>query len=109
MRGVCADVLATVGKSPQLELAQQLEQAALADPYFVQRKLYPNVDFYSGIVLSAIGIPRSMFTVIFAVARCVGWISQWNESFSTDGQRISRPRQLYSGAPPREFVAREAR
>ena len=111
MRGVCQEVLATLAKkSPQLELAQQLEAAALADEYFVKRKLYPNVDFYSGIVLSALGIPRDMFTVIFAVARCVGWLAQWNESFADAQQhRISRPRQLYVGAPPRDFVPREAR
>ena len=111
MRGVCQEVLATLDtKSPQLELAQQLEAAALADEYFVKRKLYPNVDFYSGIVLSALGIPRDMFTVIFAVARCVGWLAQWNESFADAQQhRISRPRQLYVGAPMREFVPRESR
>jgi len=110
MRSVCADVLATLPtKSPQLELAQKLEAAALADEYFVQRKLYPNVDFYSGIVLSAIGIPRDMFTVIFAVARCVGWLAQWNESFADAQHRISRPRQLYVGKAQRAFLPKEAR
>jgi len=110
MRGICADVLATLPKpSPLLELAQKLEQAALADEYFVKRKLYPNVDFYSGIVLSAIGIPRDMFTVIFAVARCAGWLAQGNESFADSQQRISRPRQLYVGVKERAFVPRAAR
>ena len=85
------------------------QAAALADDYFVKRKLYPNVDFYSGIVLSAIGIPRDMFTVIFAVARTAGWLAQWNESFADPQQRISRPRQLYVGVPRRSFVPREAR
>jgi len=110
MRGICADVLSTLPTpSAQLELAQKLEAAALADEYFVQRKLYPNVDFYSGIVLAAIGIPRDMFTVIFAVARCVGWLAQWNESFADAQHRISRPRQLYVGAAQREFVPKGAR
>ena len=105
MRKVCAEVLASLeATSPQLALAQQLEKAALADDYFVKRKLYPNVDFYSGIVLSAMGIPRDMFTVIFAVARTAGWLAQWNESFADTGQRISRPRQLYTGKAAREFV-----
>jgi len=110
MRGVCADVLATLpNKTPLLDLAEQLEAAALQDEYFVARKLYPNVDFYSGIVLSALGIPRDMFTVIFAVARCSGWLAQWNESFAEKDQRISRPRQLYVGVPQREFVPLGAR
>ncbi|MFT9142788.1 citrate/2-methylcitrate synthase, partial [Acetobacter orientalis] len=74
------------------------------DDYFVQRKLYPNVDFYSGIILKAMGIPTSMFTVLFAVARTTGWVSQWKEMIEEPGQRISRPRQLYTGAPKRDFV-----
>ena len=85
------------------------QAAALQDEYFVKRKLYPNVDFYSGIVLCAIGIPRDMFTVIFAVARCAGWLAQWNESFADTQQRISRPRQLYVGVSRRSFVPKEAR
>lgn len=104
MRQVCQDVLATVPHTPDLELAQRLEQAALQDEYFISRKLYPNVDFYSGIVLRALGIPTDMFTVIFAVSRTVGWLAQWNESFADQGQRISRPRQLYTGQATREFV-----
>lgn len=104
-------MLATVDTkgTPELELARQLEAAALADEYFVKRKLYPNVDFYSGIVLRAIGIPRNMFTVIFAVSRCVGWLAQWNESFSDAQFRICRPRQLYIGAPQRDFVPLDER
>ena len=109
MREVCAAVLQTIDLSlhPLLDLAQQLEAAALADEYFARRKLYPNVDFFSGIVLQAIGIPRNMFTVLFAVARSVGWLAQWNESFADPSaqQRISRPRQLYVGAPKRNFTA----
>jgi citrate synthase len=82
----------------------ELEQIALNDPYFIERKLYPNVDFYSGIVLSAIGIPVSMFTPIFALARTVGWISHWNEMISDPAMKIGRPRQLYTGAPRRDYV-----
>ena len=83
-----------------LDLAVELEKVALEDPYFVQRKLYPNVDFYSGIILKAMGIPTSMFTVLFAVARTVGWISQWKEMIEEPGQRIGRPRQIYTGRRP---------
>ena len=81
----------------------ELERIALSDPYFVERKLYPNVDFYSGIVLKAVGIPTSMFTVIFALARTVGWMSHWNEMMSDPKQKIGRPRQLYTGAAERDF------
>ncbi|KAL1503608.1 hypothetical protein AB1Y20_012085 [Prymnesium parvum] len=111
MRGICEQVLASVdtSRTPELELARALEQQALQDEYFAKRKLYPNVDFYSGIVLRAIGIPRNMFTVVFAVARTVGWVAQWNESFLDREQRISRPRQLYVGMPAREFVPLDAR
>jgi len=87
------------------ELAMELERVALSDPYFIERKLYPNVDFYSGIVLRAIGIPTNMFTVIFAVARTVGWISQWNEMIGDAEHKIGRPRQLYRGAIKRDFVS----
>ena len=86
-----------------------LAQIALEDEYFVKRKLYPNVDFYSGIVLRALGIPVNMFTGLFAVARSVGWLAQWNESFGDPSQRICRPRQLYHGTTPRAFAPMEAR
>ncbi len=82
----------------------ELEKIALSDPYFVERKLYPNVDFYSGIILKAMGFPTSIFTALFAVARTVGWISQWEEMSRDPEQRIGRPRQLYIGAPRRDFV-----
>jgi len=85
------------------KLATKLEKIALNDEYFIKRKLYPNVDFYSGIILKALGLPESMFTVIFAVARTVGWISQWKEMTESEN-RISRPRQLYNGKNNREFV-----
>jgi citrate synthase len=77
---------------------------ALNDPYFIEKKLFPNVDFYSGIVLSAIGFPTSMFTALFALARTVGWVAQWNEMIGDPEQRIGRPRQLYTGAPQRDYV-----
>ncbi len=90
---------------PLLDLALALEKIALSDPYFVERKLYPNVDFYSGIILKAMGLPISMFTVLFAVARTTGWISQWKEMIEDPSQRIGRPRQIYTGAPRRDYVA----
>ncbi|NNC36017.1 MAG: citrate synthase [Hyphomonadaceae bacterium] len=99
-------VLAELGikDSAVLDIAMELEKIALNDPYFVEKKLYPNVDFYSGIVLSALGFPTSMFTVLFALARTVGWISQWNEMLEDKTQRIGRPRQIYTGATQRDYV-----
>jgi citrate synthase len=104
MRDTCHEVLDDLKiEDPLLDVAMELERIALSDPYFVDRQLYPNVDFYSGIILKAIGIPTSMFTVIFALARTVGWMSHWNEMMSDPKQKIGRPRQLYTGAPEREF------
>ena len=98
MRKTCHEVLNELKiDDPLLDVAMELERIALSDPYFIEKKLYPNVDFYSGIVLRAIGIPRSMFTVIFAIARTVGWISHWKEMIEQPGQKIGRPRQLYTG------------
>ena len=94
---------------PLLELAMELEELALRDQYFIDKKLYPNVDFYSGIILKAMNFPTSMFTVLFAVARTVGWISQWKEMIEDDTQRIGRPRQLYTGPAERDFVTLEKR
>jgi len=109
MKQTCDEVLAALGiNDPQLELAMKLEEAARNDPYFVERKLYPNVDFYSGIILKAIGIPTSMFTVIFALARTVGWISHWMEMHSAP-YKIGRPRQLYTGYTQRNFVELDKR
>ncbi|MFW2177756.1 MULTISPECIES: citrate synthase [unclassified Moraxella] len=109
MKETCDEVLGELGiKDPQLELAMKLEQIALNDPYFKERNLYPNVDFYSGIILKAIGIPTSMFTVIFALARTSGWISHWLEMHSAP-YKIGRPRQLYTGATQRNFVKVEDR
>ncbi len=110
MRETCYEVLEAVGKKddPLFKLAMELERIALQDPYFVEKKLYPNVDFYSGITLSAIGIPTNMFTVIFALARTVGWVAQWNEMISNP-YRLGRPRQLYTGHTKRDFVPLDKR
>jgi citrate synthase len=107
----CHEVLEELGikGDPLLDLAMELEQIALNDPYFVDRKLYPNVDFYSGIILKAMGFPTSMFTALFAVSRTVGWVSQWKEMMEDPQQRIGRPRQLYTGAPRRDFVPADRR
>jgi citrate synthase len=106
----CHDVLNELGiDDPLLELAMELEHIALNDSYFVDRKLYPNVDFYSGIILKAMGFPTSMFTALFAVSRTVGWISQWQEMMEDPEQRIGRPRQLYMGATERGYVPMDRR
>ena len=105
MMATCHEVLDELGvNDPLLELAMKLEKIALSDPYFVDRKLYPNVDFYSGIILRALGFPVSMFTVIFALARTVGWVAQWNEMIEDPSQKITRPRQLYTGQTERKFL-----
>jgi len=106
MQKTCHEVLAEVGHQddPLLKVAMELEKIALNDPYFVERKLYPNVDFYSGITLRALGFPPEMFTVLFALARTVGWISQWKEMIEDPSQKIGRPRQIYTGAAARDYV-----
>ncbi len=106
MRKTCHEVLAELGikDDPLLDLAIELEKIALHDDYFVQKKLYPNVDFYSGIILQAIGFPTSMFTALFALARTVGWIAQWKEMIDDPSQKIGRPRQLYMGEAARPYV-----
>lgn len=111
MRQTCHQVLDELGlnNDPMFKLARKLEQIALEDDYFVSRKLYPNVDFYSGIVMRAMGIPNSMFTAIFAMARTAGWVAQWNEMISDSESKIGRPRQLYTGHKRREFVPIEQR
>ncbi len=104
MRKSCHEVLEKLGiNDPLLELAMELENLALKDQYFIDKKLYPNVDFYSGIILKAMGFPTSMFTVLFAVARTVGWVSQWNEMIEDPTQKIGRPRQLYNGPVKRKY------
>ena len=106
----CDAVLRELGvNDPHLELAMELERIALSDPYFIERKLFPNVDFYSGIILKAMGFPTSMFTVLFAVARTVGWISQWKEMIEEPTLKIGRPRQLYTGATERAYTTIDKR
>ena len=107
----CHDVLKELGieGDPLLDLAMALEKIALTDPYFIDRKLYPNVDFYSGIILKAMGFPTSMFTALFALSRTVGWITQWQELIEDPEQRIGRPRQIYTGPAERDYVALAAR
>jgi citrate synthase len=111
MQKTCHEVLDALGKrdEPLLQVAMELERIALSDPYFVERKLYPNIDFYSGITLSAMGFPSEMFTVLFALARTVGWIAQWKEMIEDPSQKIGRPRQVYTGPTYREFVPIEKR
>jgi len=111
MRKTCHEVLDAVGhrNDPILQVALELERIALNDDYFVEKKLYPNIDFYSGIALKALGFPTEMFTVLFAIARTVGWIAQWKEMIEDPIQRIGRPRQLYSGASQRPYISIEAR
>ncbi|WP_062010903.1 citrate synthase [Aureimonas sp. AU4] len=111
MQQTCHEVLDELGikDDPLLEVAMELEHIALHDDYFIEKKLYPNVDFYSGITLKALGFPTEMFTVLFAVARTVGWIAQWNEMIEDPQQRIGRPRQLYTGAPRRDYLAIDQR
>ncbi|MCG3772787.1 MAG: Citrate synthase [Nitrosomonadaceae bacterium] len=106
MRETCHEVLNELGlqNDPLFKLSLELEKIALEDEYFISKKLYPNVDFYSGIVQRAMGIPVSMFTAIFAMARTVGWIAQWSEMISDPEYKIGRPRQLYTGAAPRDVA-----
>ena len=107
IREMCHKVLSRLGQNdnPLFELALRLEEIALKDEYFIARKLYPNVDFYSGVIYSALGIPRSMFTVMFAIARTVGWVAHWQEMISDPSMRIGRPRQLYTGPVQRDYLA----
>jgi citrate synthase len=98
-----------VRDDPLLDLAMELERIALEDEYFVERKLFPNVDYYSGIILKAMGFPTSMFTVLFAVARTVGWVAQWREMVNDPTQKIGRPRQVYTGYSARPFLGLDER
>jgi len=106
MQQTCHEVLSELGikDDPLLDVAMELEKIALNDEYFVEKKLYPNIDFYSGITLKAMGFPTTMFTVLFALARTVGWVAQWNEMVEDPSQRIGRPRQLYIGSPKRDYI-----
>ena len=110
MQETAKEVLGVLGvNDPVFDVARELEHIALHDEYFIEKKLYPNVDFYSGIFLSAMGFPTDMFTVLFALARTVGWVAQWNEMISDPEQKIGRPRQLYTGEPQRDYVAIDKR
>ena len=110
MRQTCHEVLSELNiKDPLLDLAMELERIALEDDYFIEKKLYPNVDFYSGIILKAMGFPTSMFTVLFALARTVGWVAHWNEMIQDSAHKIGRPRQLYTGVETRNYIPIEAR
>jgi citrate synthase len=106
MQQTCHEVLDELGvrNDPLLQVAMELERIALSDPYFIEKKLYPNIDFYSGITLKALGFPTSMFTALFALARTVGWIAQWAEMIEDPSQKIGRPRQLYIGAAQRDYL-----
>ncbi|MGM0644600.1 MAG: citrate/2-methylcitrate synthase, partial [Thermodesulfobacteriota bacterium] len=105
MKEMCHKVLKKLKrKDPMLDIAMELEEAALTDDYFREKNLYPNVDFYSGIVLRAIGIPTNMFTVMFAIGRLPGWIAQWREDFIDPEMKISRPRQVYTGIPKASYT-----
>jgi citrate synthase len=108
---MCHKVLKQTGSTdtPMFELALQLEELALKDEYFIEKNLYPNVDFYSGIIYQALGIPTSMFTVMFAIGRCIGWVAHWREMITDPNGRIARPRQLYNGPTQRDYVAIQKR
>ena len=111
MQKTCHEVLTELGitDDPLLDVAMELERIALSDEYFVEKKLYPNIDFYSGITLKAMGFPTTMFTALFALARTVGWVAQWIEMIEDPSQKIGRPRQLYTGYAQRDFVPMSAR
>jgi citrate synthase len=101
LRELAEQVFAVTGKNPLIDIAVELERIALEDEYFVARKLYPNVDFYSGIIYQAMGFPTAMFPVLFAIARTAGWLAQWQEMLVDEDQRIARPRQVYTGSDER--------
>jgi citrate synthase len=104
IKKACDDVFEVTGVNPLLEIAVELETVALNDEFFIQRKLYPNVDFYSGLIYEALGIPSEMFTVMFAIGRAPGWVAQWLEMINDKEQKISRPRQVYVGPDERDYV-----
>ncbi len=104
IKRACDDVFSVTGRNPLLDIAIELEEIALKDDYFISRKLYPNVDFYSGLIYEALGLPTSMFPVMFAIGRTSGWIAQWLELVQDAEQKISRPRQIYTGERSRDYV-----
>jgi len=109
IKDIAHDVFEVTGKNPLLDIALELERIALEDDYFVRRRLYPNVDFYSGLIYQSIGLPTSMFTVLFAIARMAGWLAQWLEMLNDPETRIARPRQVYLGEDNRKYVAMSRR
>jgi citrate synthase len=109
IKQVADEVFEVTGRNHLLDIALELERIALQDEYFVQRKLYPNVDFYSGLIYQAMGFPKDMFPVLFAIARTAGWVAQWEEMLLDPDQKIARPRQIYTGAGTRDFVPRDKR
>jgi citrate synthase len=109
IKRVADEVFEVTGKNPLLDIALELERIALEDEYFVTRKLYPNVDFYSGLIYQAMGFPKDMFPVLFAIPRTAGWVAQWEEMLLDPDQKIARPRQIYTGPAPRELVPPENR
>jgi citrate synthase len=109
IKQIAHEVFEVTGKNPLLDVALELERIALEDEYFVKRKLYPNVDFYSGLIYQSMGLPTSMFTVLFAIARTSGWLAQWQEMLLDEERKIVRPRQVYIGSEERDFVPMEER
>jgi citrate synthase len=109
IKKACDDVFEVTGRNPLLDIAMELERIALMDDYFVQRKLYPNVDFYSGLIYEAMGFPVDFFTLLFAIPRTVGWVTQWEEMITDPEQKISRPRQVFLGAKRRDYQAIDKR
>ena len=109
IKRVADEVFQVTGRNPLLDIALELEKVALEDPYFIEHKLYPNVDFYSGIIYQAMGFPVEMFPVLFAIGRTPGWLAQWEEGLLDPDQKITRPRQIYVGEPERHFVTIDQR
>ena len=104
IKHIADQVFEVTGKNPLLEIALELERIALSEDYFIKRKLYPNVDFYSGLIYQSMGLPMDMFPVLFAIPRTVGWIAQWEEMLTDPEQKLARPKQIYLGAEARDFV-----
>lgn len=109
VKRIAEDVFSVVGKEPMIDIAMELERIALSDEYFVKRKLYPNVDFYSGVIYRALGIPTEFFTVLFTLPRIAGWLAHWTEFLDDPDNKIVRPRQIYKGYTTRNFVPMESR
>jgi citrate synthase len=109
LKQLADEVFDVTGRNPMLDIALELERIALQDEYFVSRKLYPNVDFYSGLIYQAMGFPLDFFPVLFAIPRCAGWLAQWEEMIDDDEQKIARPRQIYTGYERRDYVPMEKR